>query len=119
MESQILSRIRYVAPFVDGQTEDLKSKVYKLMTDSARFVMKSYCYKQRMSAIFKEIGWKGPEETVDECSALFIHKIIHTNTPLSLYAEIKLPRTRHTGLIHTNIAAKMNKLSRTGLYAAT
>ena len=82
MESQILSRIRYVAPFVAGETEDLKSKVYKLMKDSERFVMKSYCYKQRMSAIFKEIGWKDPEETVDECSALFIHKIIHTNPPL-------------------------------------
>ena len=119
MESQILSRIRYVAPFVVGETEDLKSKVYKLMKDSARFVMKSYCYKQRMCAIFKEIGWKGPEETVDECSAIFIRKIIHTNTPFSLYAEMKLPRTRHTDLIHTNIAAKTNKLSRTGLYAAT
>ena len=71
-----------------------------------------------MSLIFQELGWKVPEELIAECSALFVHKVITTQKPQSLYNEIRLPRSRLAGQTTTKTAAATNRLARTGLYTA-
>ena len=62
------------------------------------------------------IGWKTPEEIIDECSALFSHKIITSKQPVSLFSQLWMPRTRAGGQVTTMLAAKSDRLARTGLY---
>ena len=89
--SVIISRINYILPFVSGETEICKRMIVKLMNRSARFIRNDYCFKERLSSIYKSIGLKQPDDMINQSSAKFIHKILYNEKPKQIYKLIKQP----------------------------
>ena len=118
MNAQVISRLHYFGVFIAGESQEIKDKVKRLINSAVRFIKDDYCFRMRMSLIYKEIGWKEPEEIVETCSAVFLHKIIATKTPKSLYDCIRFPRSRAGGKLHPRVSARTNRVKRTGLNTA-
>ena len=72
VRSQILGKIQYNICVIAGETKQNKSKIYKLLHKSARFIKGDYCYMQSIRKIMKDIKFKMPEEIISEGSANYI-----------------------------------------------
>ena len=78
VSSYIEGRINYTLPFLTGQPEYVKSKIYTLKMKCYRFIRGSYCFR----------------EDISEAGAKFAHKVIFTETPSTIFKLIKPPRSR-------------------------
>ena len=115
--SHIMGRIRYHAPNLAGETEVNKNKIFRPIKATARFVRGSYCYMESIKSIMKSVGWKLPQETLDQSSAKLIHKVMHTKEPCDIYNLIKVPRSRACADVSLKYAPKSDRLKRSTIYS--
>ena len=106
MESRVLSKMKYNAPVLVGESEETKLKLYRIVHRAARFILNDYCYRQNICNIMKKVGWKMPKDMLEEASAKFAHRIIYTKEPEGLYDYIEPPEQEATQNTHTNQEAE-------------
>ena len=116
MESQVLSRVRYISSFLASESEEIKQKIYKLIHRAARFVLGSYCFKTSNDNIMKKVGWDKPCSLVDKASAKFIHRVTSSGKPAFLKSYFRMPRSRAMADISTSFIPKSNKSKRTAVF---
>ena len=116
MMSHVLSKIKYNAPLLAGETDEVKERIYKVIHKAARFVKNVFCYMQSIKNIMTSLEWKLPAEVVDEASAKFTHRIIKSEEPKILFNKTKAPRSRQAADHTLNEVPKTNRLERTPLH---
>ena len=76
MSSHVISKIKYNAPLLAGETDETKDRIFKVVHRAARFVKNDFCFMQSIRNIMSSLDWKLPLEIIDEASAKFTHRII-------------------------------------------
>ena len=112
MNSQVMSRYVYNAPILAGEPENVKKRVFKVLHRAARFVRGEFCFKENIEKLMKSVGWKKPEEIMNEASARFCHKVIHQKEPQCLNSLIKYPRSRQTADFAPKFAPRSGRAQR-------
>ena len=56
IETQVISKIRYFAAFISGETVETKNKVVKLINNAARKILGDFCFKIRSSKIMRRVN---------------------------------------------------------------
>ena len=63
------------------------------------------------------VGWKMPEDILNEASAKYMHKIIYNKTPEDIYRMIKFPRSRTCAETTLQYGPKSDRLKRCSIFA--
>ena len=110
--SFLKSKFNYGLPLFFGETENVKRIMHRSVMKIGRYVKNSYCYMKSAKYILKSCNWEDVDTQISKASTIFIHKIVSTEKPNSIFKKYRCNRTRTCKNITLNYFPKTSKFQR-------
>ena len=69
-------------------------KLHKLIMYLARLIIGDYCFKKSTEYILNRVGWLSALDLINWSTIKFIHKILHSKGPSTLYSYFKINKRK-------------------------
>ena len=90
--SFIVGKLNYMLPLYSNLTVFNFHKLHKLLMTAARVVVGNYCYKKSCKYILDKCKWMNIGDMIKYRGLSFLHKILTTHQPTSLFNLFKTNR---------------------------
>lgn len=97
--AHVMGKLNYMLPLLSSTNKTQLKKVHKLVMFAARTVHGHYCYKTSIKNILSKLGWMSANQLIQWSSLKFIHKIIFSQQPNSLYNHFKINKRKCAAIV--------------------
>ena len=105
-----MSKLNFCLPFYIGAESHLIKRLHNVQIKAARAAIGSFCFKKSNEYILKKCKLLKIDKTIQISLFKFIHNIIISKKPKTIYSIYKIPR-RTVAQITTHYSPKKARLS--------